>query len=104
MEGNITHEKFKRKKDEISLLKQVENIFVKAREMNKTATMLNQYCKAFIKDEKIYNISSITQLLEDESESIFKDLLSIINSKTHLPLPKFILNIKENNTYINYED
>ncbi len=98
------HEKFKNRQDKILLLKEVENIFVKVREMNKTATMLNQYCKAFIQDEKIYNISSVTQLLEDESDSIFKDLISIINSETSLPVPKFILDIKSNNTCINYED
>ena len=89
------HEKFKNRKYKLELSEELNNIFVKARELNKTAVMLNEYCKVFINDEKIYNISSVTQLLEDESNSIYKDLVRLVDEEKPKPIPKFLLEITD---------
>lgn len=85
------HDKFQKRKDRIELFQKIEKIHQKAREVHKTATVLNQHCHIFINSSpQIYNISSLTEYLENLSDSLFHDLCKLLDAENPPETPEFI--------------
>ena len=64
-----------------------------SKEVNKNATLINAYCQFNIQNEQIYNITSITKILENSSEILSQKICDIINSLEKYDLPNFIKEI-----------
>ena len=75
-------------------IKEINKIFYLAKELNKTCTLVNKYCQYNIEDEAIYNLTSITKVLENDSENLFKEICRLVDSMQEKPLPDFIYKIK----------
>ena len=88
-------DKFKQRRKRIDLVKEIEKIHIKAEELNKTATILDDYCKAFKnQSEHIYNLSSITKFLARQSEDLFRNLCKVLDTENPAPVPEFMKNMK----------
>lgn len=65
-------------------LNTLKKIHAQSEEIHKTALVLNMYCRAYGKQEGIYNITSIVEMLAQNSDDLYYELCKLVD-KEELP-------------------
>jgi len=71
----------------------MENLFTLTTDLHRELTVVNTYCKVYINEEGIYNISSLLKNLELKSLEIHKIIYYLIEKENEIT-PDFIAKIK----------